>query len=152
MCPNFNNRPWERLSFLSRIKDRVKSLIHDVVGQRAVHLSEEPTFLSHSPTFSQTPVTAVSESFANHLVRPQKSRASGKEGTFKIEGLYGTCSHLPQPLREIPIWFSWLHVGSPPRELRTHFFRRENLHISCLKAGPSFPFSSIFKQKVLYAV
>lgn len=62
----------------------------------------------------------------SHLDRPQKSRASGKEGMFKIEGLCGT--ELPAPIchsqyRRFPIWFSWLQMGSLPCGLVTCCYR-----------------------------
>lgn len=123
------------------------------------------------------PLTSIHPPFLNprhcciwelhsHLDRPQKSRASGKEGMFKIEGLCGTSlpsSHLPQPVQEIPhlvqlaanglptLWASDVLLQSECDPEKAGF-QGDNMQMSYLKPSPSFLFSSVFKHKDMYVV
>lgn len=115
-------------------------------------------FNFHLPIFSQTPVAAVSESFTNHLVRPQKTRASGKEGKFETEGLCGIAlpsSHLPQPVHEISpsgsAYFKWAPypVGYWHVTLRKQVFIEKTCKRHIWNPGLVFRYQ-LFSSKMTY--
>lgn len=135
------------------------------------NVSEQGTYHHHTkkltfnftfclPIFSQTPIAAVSESFTNHLVRPQKTQSfwQGREvwDRGSLWDLSPECPSAAAGMWDFPIWFSLLQMGSLPCRLVTcdsekAGFHRENMKISYSELSSIFLLLAVFKQNVIYA-